>query len=240
MGGDGFAIRCQHNFSVAVVRSHKQTVPLCLARLHDDSNGLVRRLHRLDCGLVHARVSHHVRGSEVAHHKRVLASRNSLGDVFSYCGSRHLRLQIVGGHLGRGHHGAHLIFELCLGPPVEEEGDVRVLLRLCAVVLLEPLFGNPLRDAILHHLWWVDDREGKASLVLRHVKQLNLPGLRSFEGRGGNSQRLRQLAHAIRAVIKSKDNISILDSSLGIAHVGLEEFVRLVLQITFFHLCHGV
>jgi hypothetical protein len=74
--------------------------------------------------------SHHVGGSKVAHHELVLPGLDDLGNLVRNGLDAHLRLLVVGSNLGRRNHDALLARVLLLDTAVEEESDVRVLLRL--------------------------------------------------------------------------------------------------------------
>ncbi len=74
--------------------------------------------------------SHHVGGSKVAHHELILACLDDLGNLVRNGLDAHLRLLVVGSNLGRRNHDALLARVLLLNTAVEEESDVRVLLRL--------------------------------------------------------------------------------------------------------------
>ena len=114
----------------------------------------------------------------------------------------HAWLLVIGRNLGRGDHMALLIFELLLNTTVEEERDVRILLRLCMhintetydlrsfvltsnVGLLDALFSEPLSKDVGHGLRRERDGEGEFLVVAGHGGDV----LRSHVSLGLNPRR---------------------------------------------------
>lgn len=112
--------------------------------------------------------THHVRRGEITHHKLILVLLHQLGHLVRHALHAHLRLLVVRRHLRARDHEPLLVLELLLDAAVEEERDVRVLLRLCDVRLLDPGLGERLREHVRHRLWWERDGEGELRVVLGH------------------------------------------------------------------------
>jgi len=72
--------------------------------------------------------ANHIRRSEIAHHKVLLALFEHLYYFIGYTLRTHLRLLVVCRHLWRRDHVASLLWELFLDAAVEEERDMRVFL----------------------------------------------------------------------------------------------------------------
>mmetsp|Transcript_30498 Transcript_30498/g.58722 ORF Transcript_30498/g.58722 Transcript_30498/m.58722 type:complete len:323 (-) Transcript_30498:425-1393(-) len=224
-----------------MVRCDKQGIPVCLACRINITNGLVSRLNTLDGCIQDTSVTHHIWRCKIAHHELILATCNRLCHVLGDARRIHFGLQVVRGNLGGGHHRTLLILKLSLCASVEEERHVRILLSLSTVVLLEPLFGDPLGQAVAHHLRRVHLREGEGPLVLSERVHLHFAGLGGLEGRL-ETDSLCELAHAIRAVVEAEQHLSVLDAALRVARKRLDELVRLrgFKLVPLLHLCHGV
>lgn len=75
-------------------------------------------------------MTNHVWRGEVAHYELVVALLDELCDLISNALDAHLRVLVVSRNLRGGDHGPLLCRELLLDTTIEEERDVRILLRL--------------------------------------------------------------------------------------------------------------
>lgn len=205
----------EHLLSVAVVRSDAEDVASLLTRIVNGLDSLVGGSDSLNGSVVHSGVTdlryergefrahgaHHVRRSKVAHDKLVLAGLNDLSHLVGDSLDTHLRLLVVRCDLWRGNHHTLFALILLLDATVEEEGNVRVLLRLCQlegprciqltsdVVLLHALLGEPLGEHVVHGNR--GERNGKlpSGVVARHSgDELNVNGI-AVMGRGSKLTR---------------------------------------------------
>ena len=75
-------------------------------------------------------MAHHVAVGEVQDHHVVGPGVDALDALVAHLIGAHLRLEVIGGHLGGRHQHPILAGILLLDTAVEEEGDVGILLRL--------------------------------------------------------------------------------------------------------------
>lgn len=217
-----------------MIARHKQRVTFLPTRLGHLPDRRVRGLDALDRRLVHPRVPDHVRRGEVVHQELVLPLADALAQAVRDARGAHLRVEVVRRDLGGRDELAVLARELLLDPAVEEEGDVRVLLRLGDVALLEPLRGEVLGQHVAHVLRAEGDGEGVVGLVLGHGGDGDV--LRVGEGgeRGtvDVAEELGGLADAVGAVVEEEAGVVVLDAGLGAADDdGFQELVVLALLI---------
>ena len=189
---------------------------------------------------------HHVAVGEV-HDVRVEVSPINLFEVARRdFGQAHLRLQIVGGHLGAGHEDALLARVGRLAPTVEEEGHVRVLLRLGQAQVAEAGGGHHVGEEAVE----ADGRKGlgqvQRGVVLGHRREVDL---REARAREAVEVRLREgareLARAIRAEVEEEDGVAILHGAQRPAlavddHHRLDELVGDVLRVAALHGLHRI
>lgn len=221
----------EHLLGVTVIGSDEKDVVVLDAGLVDGSNGSIGSLDTLDSSLVDSSVSDHVGRGEVAHDEGVLAGLDLLSNLVTNRGSRHLRLQVVGGDFGRGDQITVLTLELGLGTSVEEEGDVGVLLGLSNVALGDLLLGEPLGEDVIHGLSREGDGEGEVALVLGHGGDVEVLGELDLHRGRGNTQDGRDLAHTVRAVVEAEDGIVIANQSLLVDDNGLQKLVGNILLV---------
>ena len=110
----------------------------------------------------------HVRRCEVAHDELVFILLYDLSNLVCDTLDAHRWLFIVGRDLGRRDHVALLVLELLLNTAVEEERDVRVLLGLGDMCLLDALLSEPLREDVRHRLGREGDGEAPLLVVAGH------------------------------------------------------------------------
>ena len=107
------------------------------------------------------------------HDEGELLLRHSLVDLLGNTILGHLGCLVIGGNRLVGRHKillhiTRLKREDLLNTAVEEESNVRILLRLGNVDLLHFLLAEPFRQDIVHDLRLGNDRERVVSLVLCH------------------------------------------------------------------------
>ena len=112
---------------------------------------------------------HHVGRRQVADEQRVHSGLHLAHHRVRHRLRSHLGLEIVGGHLGRLLHLAHLAGEGLLAAAVEEEGHVRVLLGLGHVELGEAQVGDDLAQPVGLLLRREDHGRGEGRAVLGHL-----------------------------------------------------------------------
>ena len=93
-------------------------------------------------------MAHHVAVGEVEDDHIVIAALNALDGLRGDLGGAHLRLEVIGGHLGGGDQTAVLAREHLLSATVEEESHMGVLLRLGNAELSIALAGDILAEDI--------------------------------------------------------------------------------------------
>ena len=95
---------------------------------------------------------HHVAVGEVQADEIVFLRIERLDQLVLHLVGAHLGLKVVGRHLGRSDQNAVFAGEFLLAAAVEEEGHVRILLRLGDAQLREAQRRDVLADRILHVL----------------------------------------------------------------------------------------
>ena len=136
MGGEGLAGHVvDHLVGVAVVGGHEGDAAVADDLIHQDADILVHFLHgrlrrRHETGM-----AHHVAVGVVEDHHVILFGADGFQRLSGDLGGRHLRQQVEGGHLAGRHQDPVLPLVGGFDAAVEEEGDMRVLLRLGNVQL---------------------------------------------------------------------------------------------------------
>lgn len=182
-----------------MVGRDEEDITMLLAGLVYNSDCGIRRLNALDGGLIHARMTNHVRGRKVVHQELILAVCDPLSKFLGNRACAHFRVQVISGHLGRRNHLPVFSRELLLNTAIEEESDVRVLLGLGNMALLDVLFGEPFGKDVIHELRRESNGECVVRLVLCHCREVDVLGIREI-WLGGSvevSQKLGDLSHAI-------------------------------------------
>ena len=194
-----------------MVSSDKQNIAILLASLVDCTNGLIRSGYTLNSGFIHTGMANHVRWSKVIHHELEFILADTLGHLLANTLSAHLRIKVVGSDLGRRNHVAHFTGKLLFDSTVEEERDVRVLLCLGDVALLNILLAEPFSKNVAHVLGWEGNREGVVGLVLGHGSDGDVLGVREVRTRGSVvvTQQLGDLTDTVRAVVEEEEGIAV-------------------------------
>ena len=241
MGGHGGAIGLFHDLGVAVVRRHHGDAALAAGGLHHLANAGIHGLHGLDGRVKDAGVAHHVAVGEVQHDDVVGPGLDALDALLADGGGAHLRLEVIGGHLGRGDEAAVLPGENGLHAAVEEEGHVGVLLRLRDAQLGHAHPGEVLAQAVDHALPGEGHLHiGHGGVILRGADEgqgEELPGeageLRVHQGAG-------QLPGPVGPEVEEDDAVVVADGALGVADHRLHELIRDAAGIGLPHGVDGV
>ena len=166
VGGEGGAVGLHHVLGVAVVGGDDDLAAQLQGGGHHLAHAVVHRLGGLDGGLVHAGVAHHVAVGEVQNDDVIGAALDALDALGGDQRLGHLRLEVIGGHLGGGDQAAILAGEHLLHAAVEEEGDMGVLLRLRDAQLGHAQLGDILAEDVVQGLLGVgDDHVGHGRIV---------------------------------------------------------------------------
>jgi len=113
-------------------------------------------------------LSHHVRGSKVAHNELAVLGFDNPRDLVSDLLCAHMRLKVIGGDLRRSDQMSLFVLELLFYTTVEEEGNMGIFLSFRNVCLLKTLLGEPFGEDIRHTLRGISDWEGELGVVPRH------------------------------------------------------------------------
>ncbi len=209
-----------HPLAVAVVGGDDGHAALGVDGRHQPPGALVHRLDRLDGRLQNAGVADHVGIGEVDQHEVVVAFVDPPDDLVHQQPSAHLRLKIVGRHLGRRLQVALLALKRGFLAAVEEVGHVGVLLRLGGVqlpaALLAQHFGQRVGDLDFgeEHLHRV------GGLIGSHRDQLQIGHIEPLEANEiGIGEGSDDLAHAVGAEVVEDDRVARLDEHVAVAHV---------------------
>ena len=188
-------------------------------------------------------MAHHVAVGEVEDNHVVIAALNALDGLLRDLGGAHLRLEIVGGHLGGGDQAAVLAGEHLLVAAVEEEGHVGVLLRLGNAQLGIALLGDILAENVgqlpvgegdehVGHggivLGGADEGHGEVALLPLHV------------GKGGIHETAGDLPGPVGAEVGEDDGVALPHAAVLGAHDGLHKLVGDAGIIGFLHPVHRV
>ena len=164
----GRAVGAAHGFGVAVVGGDDPRAAFFFQRRVDAGQALVHGFHRPDGGVELAGVAHHVGISEVDHQYIEVPALDGLHHFLGYAGGAHLRLQVVGGHFGRGNQRALFAVVGFFHPAVEKVGNVGVLLGLGYAQVAQALARKDVREDVVGMLGRKDKRHpGKSFVVAR-------------------------------------------------------------------------
>ncbi len=97
----GRTVRIDRIVGIAVIGNHHHFVSVPLGRLDHLARTFVDRLHGLGNRIVNARMPHHIAIGEIESDKIETSRRKSSHQGILHLVSTHLRLQVVGSHLGR-------------------------------------------------------------------------------------------------------------------------------------------
>ena len=182
MVGEHMPLGISHLFTVAVVRSQDDIVPLLLSLLHDLSKLSIDGADRLAGCLIVAGMPDHITIGEIDHDKIVrFIHRRTYR--FAYLRRGHLRLEVIGLDIRTGDQHPALSLIRGLYTAVEEEGHMGILLRLCSMQLSQPCFGDHLCKGIFRCLFGEKHPIREACIILRHRcdMQWNIVALEGIE-----------------------------------------------------------
>ena len=226
MGGHRAAIRLRHLLGVAVVGGDHGDAAHLQCGVHHPAHAAVYGLHGLHRRVIDAGVAHHVAVGKVQNDHVIGAGLDALHALVRHLRRAHLRLLIVGGHLGGGHQYPVLTGKHSLGPAVEEEGHMGVLLRLRDPQLGHAHLAEILPQAIAHR------HPGEGHL---HIGHGGVVLCVAHEGHGeklaGEAVELRvhqgpgDLPGPVGPEVEEDHAVIVGDGALGITDHGFHEFV---------------
>ena len=240
-------LRIDHQLRVAVVCRDDHRAAFGADRLVDFSQAGVYGFDCLDGGLEFSAVAHHVRVGEIHDHhvKRTLVHRFD-HRVLDPSGA-HFGLQVIGGHLGRGHQDAVFSRVGLLNAAVEEVSHVGVLLRFRHAQVPEVQIGHYTSQDVPEFLGREDVRQSEGPVVPRHGNEVEL--FREIAARElvepDLGERSGCLARAVGAEIVEHHGIARADLSRGLASLvsdddGQDEFIRDALVVRILDRGDGV
>ena len=186
-------------------------------------------------------MAHHVAVGEIQDDDIIVPGFDALHAFLTDLRGAHLRLEVIGGHLGRGDQHPVPTGEDGLTSAVEEEGDVGVFLRLGDAELGHAHFAEVLAQAVVYQ--YPGERHlhiGHGGVVLRVAdigQGEELPGkaveLGVHQGPG-------DLPGPVRAEIEEDDAVVVGDGPVGITDHRFHKFVGDALFIGLFYRVHRV
>ena len=178
-------------------------------------------------------------------------------------GGTHLRLQVVGGDLGRLHQEAIFPGKGLLHPAVEKICDVGVLFGLGDAQVAQIHLAHHVGENVVHRLRRDDHRQREFLVILGHAdifqilgdavagdRRVEIIGSLQVPARllgepAGAGESTSNLAYAVGAEVEAKAGIVVADGrnrlvALVDAHEGDDKFVGCPLVVGIFHALHGV
>ena len=208
--------------------------------VHHTAHALIHGLHGLHRRVKDTGVTHHVAVGEVQDDDIIRTGFDPLHALVAHLVGAHLRLEIVGRHLGRGHQHPVLAGELGLHAAVEEEGHMGILLRFRDAELGQSQIAEILTQTVADGLTGVGHLHiGHGSVILRGADEGHgeiLAGeaveLRVHKGPG-------DLTGPVRAVVEEDHTVIIGDGAVPVADHRLDELVGDAGGVGILHRCHG-
>mmetsp|Transcript_544 Transcript_544/g.3855 ORF Transcript_544/g.3855 Transcript_544/m.3855 type:complete len:297 (+) Transcript_544:1131-2021(+) len=235
MRRDGLSFWGVHDFCVPMIRGDEESSVVLLACFCNLTDALVCFSTSNDGLLKHSGVPNHVRRSKVTHDELVFSTFNGLAHFICNSLGTHFWLKIVGRDFWRWHHAALLIFELILFTSIEKKCNMRVLLRLRHVELLESLLRDPFRQGVFHLLRRKYGIHRKLGFILREHVNLHIFTLAIRFERWLQPHGFVDFSHPVCTVVEEDNCVTIPHLSIRVTHDGLQKFVGLVLLVTFFN-----
>ena len=207
----GRAVGIDGMVGIAVVGGDDGFVAHRLGRFHNLVQTLVDGLHGGLDGGIDACVTHHVGVGEVHHDPVVLVGLQGLDKFVLHLEGRHLGLQVVGSHLGRGNQDALFARERLLTPAVDEGCDVGIFLGLGDVQLLQSHAGDVFAEGILQVVLGEEDMYAREAVVVgRHAVVLQVGDVRHALLRHVLLREHRgQLLGAVAAEVEEDDHVAL-------------------------------
>ena len=206
-----------HLVRVAVVRRDADLAADFLDGRDKAAHAAVDRLDGLDDCREHARMADHVAVRVVEDDEIVLAGTDGLADLVRDLDGAHLRLEIVSRNLRTRHENAILALVRLLNAAVEEERDVRVLLRLCDTQLRHAVVLDDLAERLCDGLRRECDLRVHAVLVLRERRERDLEALVALKAiERLIDERMRELTRAVGTEVEEDGAVTVLHAAVAL------------------------
>ena len=227
---------CAHALGVAVVCGDQRFRTGLPAGSDHAPEAAVEGLHAGDGGLVVASVSDHIGVGVVADDRVVGAGLDGFDQTVGQLLGAHLRLLIVGAHMGRRHQHAILAVEHPLLSTVEEKGHVGVLLGLGDPELAQPCVRHDFPESVVQSTRIEHRGLMEGCAIVGHGDEVGERG-QPVAGKAAEilaNKGLGQLSRAVGPEICEQHEIAVFD--LGnlaamVDHGWLYEFVGLAAGI---------
>ena len=246
MGRIGRTVRIDRIVGIAVVGNLHHFVAVAFGRLDHLLHRAINSRHSLLNCLVNTGMANHIAIGEVEADEIELLRIERRNQLVSHLIGAHLRLQVVGCHLGRRNQNSLLTGELLLTASVQEEGYVGILLGLGNTQLCKSLFRDVLADRIGHVLLVEQDVQplelgivrGHRAVIERHRVHSLLRHILLRQGDG-------QLLGPVITVVEEDHHVIRTDHADRIAvlvdpHDRLHELVGYPLVVGFLHGQHHI
>ena len=190
------------------------------------ANAGVNRLNSLDDCREDTRMTDHVAVRVVEDDEVVLLGTDGLADLVRDLDGAHLRLEVIRSDLRARDEDAVLALVRLLDAAVEEERDVRVLLRFSDAELREAVVLDDLAERLVDVLRRKSDRCIHAVLVLGERSERDLEILIALEAvERLVDERMRELASTIRAEVEEDGAVAILHALIALDDERHDELV---------------
>ena len=226
MGRVGCAILVDCMVGVAMVGDNDALITMGEGGRYNLLHTHVESLDSFLDSRVNTGVADHIAIREVDDDEIKFLGIDSGHEFLRHLGSRHLGLEVVGGHFRGSHEDTLLTVEGCLTATVEEECDVGILLGLGDMELCLAILREILGESLLHIALGEDDVDTLEGIIIGgHAVELEIGnGVHSILGVLGEDS--RQLLGTVVAVIEEDDHMAGTDTAIDIlVDDGLEEFV---------------
>jgi len=236
--GVGRAIGIDRVIGIAVVGDDDCLIVVGLGGLDDLSHAIVDSPYGLGNGVIDTGMSHHVAIGEVHHDEVILLCVDGTDEFIFHLVCAHLGLQVVSGHLGRGHKDAVLALERSLATAIEEESDVRILLGLGGMELSETVLREIFAQGVLYVLLGEEHRDVlEVGVVGSHGEVVQVvDGVHTLVGEVLLGEHLRQLFGTVVAEVEEDHHVALAYRAIDRGIVdGLDKLIGHALGITFLH-----
>src|SRR5438876_10807463 len=239
-------LRIDHLFRVAVIRGYQRDAsrrPNCFL---SPSQPCVDVLASFDCLVELTGVSNHVRVGKVDDEYVCLALVNKTQDIVRDLESRHFRLKIVSSNLRRGHQQSLLAAKLLFRAPIEEIGDVGVLLGFGETKVFDAKTREHVGENGLVLARGKGDRQRNRDVVNREANEIDRRSIRNRKlVKTCDSQHSRDLARAVGTKVEKYYSVAILNGRYRLAalindNYGFNKFVGHAALVRFFDRLDGI
>src|SRR5262245_24016416 len=166
--------RVDHLLTIAMVGGNYRCSFNSLDRANDPAQTGIERFDRLDCRIEHSGVPDHIAIGVVDNVDILIALIKRATDSVGYFECAHIRLQIVGCHLGRGHEDAAFMGKLFLDATIEKISDVRIFLSLGDPEVVDAESGEYFSQRVVERDWRKDDRRSKGAVILSKCRKVQI------------------------------------------------------------------